>query len=402
MDNQTFQKIKDLINQHQSTGVLVGPNPSLDEMAAGLGMYLVLLKMGKDASVVCPTDPNVGISSLVGIDRVQKSFAAGGGNGDLTVSFPYKEGEIEKVSYTLDGGKLNIQVKAGPQGLNFQQSDVQFVRASAGGAAPSLVFMIGISHPQAVASVFDINANPTTSVINIDNKEDNEKYGTALNVSSRFSSVSEEVADFVTLLEPQVELDVDTCQNLMTGILYATKEFTAPNTSYLAFEMAGILMKKGAKRSMPATSQPNTVANPAAYFPPTSNVAGAQQPLQQPVAPVQPMQVQQPVMPQTSAQPMMPPFDNAQGLQQVPQQEYAPMQNPVMQQPVSQPMVGVQQFNQPMPQPVMQPQPITEMPPFGNAQGQQAPVMQPAQPQQPQETPADWLTPKVYKGSTVL
>ena len=385
MDNQTFQKIKDLINQHQTTGVLVGPNPSLDEMAAGLGMYLVLMKMGKDASIVSPTDPTVGISSLVGIDRVQKTFGVGSPTGDLTVSFPYKEGEIEKVSYTLDGGKLNIQVKAGPQGLNFQQSDVQFVRAAAGGGVPSLIFMIGVPHPQAVSSVFDINANPTVSIINIDNKEDNEKYGTALNVSSRFSSVSEEVADFVTLLEPQVELDVDTCQNLMTGILYATKEFTMPNTSYLAFEMAGILMKKGAKRAMPATSQPNTVQNPANYFPPTSNVASAQQ-AAQPVAPVQPVASVQTVAPVQVQQPVAQPMPVQQMMPQAPQQEFVPMQNPQMMQ---QPM---QQFSQPMPQqPMMQPMP--EMPQQAQPMPQQA---------QPQDAPADWLTPKVYKGSTVL
>ena len=364
MDNQTFQKIKDLINQHQDAGVLVGPNPTLDEMAAGLGMYLVLLKMGKNASIVSPTDPNVGISSLVGIDKVQKSFSSSG-NGDLTVSFPYKEGEIEKVSYTLDNGKLNIQVKAGPQGLNFQQNDVQFVRASAG--APTLMFMIGIPNPQAVANVFDINSNPTTSIVNVDNKEENQKYGTVLNVSSRFSSVSEQIADFVTLLEPQVELDVDTCQDLLTGILFATRDFTAPTTSYLAFEMAGILMKKGAKRSMPATAQPNTVQNPNNFFPP-----------QQPVAQSQPMPAQQPVMQQA---PVMP-----QPMQQMPAQEFMPQPQPV------QPM---QEFSMPAQQPVMQ-QPVM----------QQAPVMpqpmQQPQAQQPQETPADWLTPKVYKGSTVL
>lgn len=374
MDNQTFQRIKDLINQHQSVGVLVGPNPSLDEMAAGLGMFLVLKQMGKDASIVSPTDPVVGISSLVGIDKVQKSFGStGGGNGDLTVSFPYKEGEIEKVSYTLDNGKLNIQVKAGPQGLNFQQSDVDFIRASAGAAAaPSLVFMIGITNPQTVANVFDINANPTTSVVNVDNKEENPKYGTVQNVSGRFSSVSEEIADFVTLLEPQVELDVDTCQNLLTGILFATRDFTTPNTSYLAFEMAGILMKKGAKRSMPATTQPNTVQNPQAYFPP-------QQPAQSMPQP-QPM-MQQPQQP--ANQPMV-------GAMQ-PQAPSMPVQefNPMMQQPVqSQPM---QQF---APQPMQQ-----SVPPM------QQPVEQPMQ--QPasavdNQAPADWLTPKVYKGSTVL
>ena len=364
MDNQTFQKIKDLINQHQQAGVLVGPNPSLDQMAAGLGMYLVLKKMGKDAAIACPTDPVVGISSLVGIDKVQKSFNATG-TGDLTVSFPYKEGEIEKVSYTLDSGKLNIQVKAGPQGLNFQQNDVEFKRAAAG--APSLVFMIGIPNPQSVSSVFDINSNPTVSVVNIDNTDANIKYGTALNVNSRFSSVSEQVADFVTLLEPQIELDVDTCQNLLTGILYATRDFTTANASYLAFEMAGILMKKGAKRMMPATSQPNTVQNPSAFFPP-------QQPAQQPV---QPMPLQQPVMQQPVPQSM--PVQEF-----VPQSQQFVAPQPMMQQPMQQAPVQSQ-----MPQ-----QEFNSM----QQQPQQMPQAQP----QPQETPADWLTPKVYKGSTVL
>ena len=105
--------------------VIVKPNPSLDEMAAGLGMYLVLKQMGKNISIACPTDPIVAVSSLVGIDQVQKSL--GGEGGDLTVSFPYQEGEIEKVSYTLDNGQLNIVVKAGEKGLSFQQKDVLLI-----------------------------------------------------------------------------------------------------------------------------------------------------------------------------------------------------------------------------------------------------------------------------------
>lgn len=374
MDNQTFQRIKDLINQHQQVGVLVGPNPTLDEMAAGLGMYLVLKTMGKDASIACPTDPVVGISSLVGIDKVQKSLSAAG-NGDLTVSFPYRDGEIEKVSYTLDNGKLNIQVKAGPQGLNFQQSDVEFVRSASGNNAPSLLFMIGIPNPQMVASIFDINANPTTSVVNIDNRENNLKYGAVQNVSPRFSSISEEVADFVTLLEPQVELDIDTCQNLLTGVLYATKDFTAPNTSYLAFEMAGILMKKGAKRAMPTTTQPNVVANPQAYFPPQNmNNAQGQQAVQQSAA--QPVGQMQPSFSNGQTQP----FANASSQQ--PTQSFSNAQT------------QQQEFTPPA-----QNQPVQPLQQFNPAQSQSS---QPVQQSSDNTAPADWLTPKVYKGSTVL
>ncbi|HET9946938.1 MAG TPA: hypothetical protein VFQ63_02650 [Patescibacteria group bacterium] len=354
MDNQTFQRIRDLINQHQTVGVVVKPNPSLDEMAAALGMYLVLKQMGKDVSIACPTDPVVGISSLVAIDKVQKGFS-GGGNGDLTVSFPYKEGEIEKVSYTLDNGHLNIQVKAGPQGMNFQQNDVEFKRA---GSAPSLLFAIGIAHVADMKPVFDPALSPSTAVVNIDNKADNENYGEVVVVATKFSSVSEQVADFVTLLEPQVELDKDTCQNLLSGILFATNDFTSPSTSYLAFEMAGILMKKGAQRVVAQTSLPNTVANPAAFFPPQipQPVASMPQPVVNTFVPQQPI-MQQPSMPQ----PVVNTF--------VPQQPVAPVQQPVMpQQPVQ----------------VLQQAPV-------------APVSQ-----APQETPADWLAPKVYKGSTVL
>ncbi|MGH7245996.1 MAG: hypothetical protein ACREGI_03615, partial [Candidatus Levyibacteriota bacterium] len=136
MDNQTFQRLKEILSKHQAVGVVVKPNPTIDEMGAALGLFLSLKQMGKQAVIACPTDPTVDISSLVGINKVQKSLGGSTG-GDLTVTFPYKEGEIEKVSYTLDNGKLNIVVKVGAQGLSFQEKDVQFNRG-AGGAMPTL------------------------------------------------------------------------------------------------------------------------------------------------------------------------------------------------------------------------------------------------------------------------
>jgi hypothetical protein len=70
--------------------------------------------------------PLVEVSSLVGIDEVKTTL--GEASGDLVVSFPYREGEIEKVSYTRDDNFLNIVVKAGEKGLNFDEKDVKFTR----------------------------------------------------------------------------------------------------------------------------------------------------------------------------------------------------------------------------------------------------------------------------------
>lgn len=364
MDNQTFQRIKDLITQHQSIGVVVKPNPSLDEMAAGLGMYLVLEKMGKAASIASPTDPVVAISNLVGIQKVGKTLGgATTKGGNLTVSFPYKDGEIEKVSYTQENGALNILVQAGPNGLSFSQSDVKFVQT--GGAMPTLLFAIGVPNLADIASVISPDAIKNMTVVNIDNKAENTKYGDVVVVATKFSSVSEQVADFLTLLEPQIELDKDTSQNLFDGISFATKDYTTPNTSYLSFEMAGILMKKGATRyKAPGASVPQ--GQPVGqYFPPIS--AMPQQPVSQPMQP-QFVPQQAPIQP---AAPLVQSVQPAQPMQQVPQPFIAPQNQPVQS----------QQFVQPV----------------------QQPVSQPMQQQQPtDQAPADWLTPKVYKGSSIL
>lgn len=353
MDNQTFQRIKDLITQHQSIGVVIKPNPSLDEMAGALGMYLVLLKMNKAASIACPTDVVVGLSSLVGIQKVGKTLgAATGKGGNLTVSFPYKDGEIEKVSYTQENGALNILVQAGPNGLNFTQQDVKFMQS--GGAMPTLLFAIGVPNLQEVASIIASEQVSSMTVVNIDNKVENTKYGDVVVVAPRFSSVSEQVADFLTLLEPQIELDKDASQNLFDGISFATKDYTSQNTSYLAFEMAGILMKKGALRYKTPGAQVAPGQNVNQYFPPVQN---------NPV-------VQQPVI---SVQPAMP-------VQQPVQQTFQPTVSQPMVQPMGQMPV------EPIQMPV-NPQPMQNMP---------------IQPVQSTETPADWLAPKVYKGSSVL
>ncbi len=247
MDNQIGQKLKDLIASGTSFGVAVGSDPTLDEMGAALSLYLMLKNAGKEVSIASPTDPIVEVSSLVGVDKVKKTLGGGSG-GDLTVSFPYTEGEIEKVSYTQEEGFLNIIVKAGEGGLSFGEKDVKFTR---GGGALDAVFVIGTPYLAEVDSLFDTE-NPDIKIINIDNKQENEGYGDVVLVASRLSSVSEGVADLALVLG--LNIDADSAQNLLNGITYATGNFQNKNTSPLAFEMVSLLMKKGAVREVPESA----------------------------------------------------------------------------------------------------------------------------------------------------
>lgn len=266
MDNLMLEKIKELLAKNETVGIAVGKNPGVDEMGAALSLYLALTEIGKKVTVACPTEPIVEISSLVGIDIVKKAFD-GDTSGDLTVSFPYKEGEIEKISYTLEEGKLNILVKAGENGLSFNEKDIDYKR---GGGAPGLVFVVGTPRLSDLENVFDMEALKDSKVINIDYKPENQGYGDIPLIGRNASSVCELVASFLVSLD--LKIDVDIASNLMSGIISATDNFQSSKTSALAFETAASLMKKGAVREA-KDSKRNVVED--SFFTPASNAAYA-------------------------------------------------------------------------------------------------------------------------------
>jgi len=245
-----FEQINNYIEKASKIGIAVGKNPSIDDLAAALSLYLSLEKQGKNVSIASATEPLVEHSIIFGIDKVKSSFDEWA--GDLTVSFPYHEGEIEKISYTLEDGFLNIIVKGSEQGLSFSEKDVVFKRSNGN---PDLLFVIGTPRLSDLEKIFDPYVFKDTVVVNIDNKVDNQGFGDIVLASPTFSSVSEKVSDL--MLSLNFPMDADIAQNLLLGIEDATFSFQSPKTSSLAFEMAANLMKKGAKRK--STEQMNRV-----------------------------------------------------------------------------------------------------------------------------------------------
>lgn len=241
MDNTTFKQISEAIQKNKTIGIVTVKNPSLDEMGAGLALYLSLIQIGKSVTIATPENPLVEISSLVGIDKVKTALE--GESGDLTVSFPYQEGEIEKVSYTLENGLLNIVVKAGEKGLSFEEKEVSFTRSQ---DVPSLLFTIGVPKLSDLGKLFNIADLKDTMIINIDNKAENQGFGDIVMVYPILSSISEQVANLILSLN--LKFDIDIAQNLMYGISQATDNFQDVKTSALAFEMVSVLIKNGAIR----------------------------------------------------------------------------------------------------------------------------------------------------------
>ena len=243
MDEIMLRQLQDILTREGNIGIITGKNPSVDDMGAALALYLSLSTSGKNISIVSPTEPIVELSNLIGINKVKNRFD--GASGDLVVSFPYKEGEIDKVSYTLEDGFLNIVVKEGELGLNFNQKDIRYSRSA---GIPKVVIVVGSPRLSDLTEILDPAQMKDTTVVNIDNKNDNQGYGDIVLVSQKISSVSEAIANIIQNLG--LTLDKDIAQNLLSGISYATENFQNPNTSSLAFEMAAVLIKQGAVRSI--------------------------------------------------------------------------------------------------------------------------------------------------------
>ena len=155
------------------------------------------------------------------------------------------KGEIEKVSYTLEDGYLNIVVKAGEVGLTFSEQEIRYKR----GISPAkILFVIGTPRLSDLGKLFDTESLKDTTVVNIDNNTQNQGFGDVVLVSPNFSSVSEQIATLLSSLP--LEFGIDEAQNLLSGISSATNNFGNPKTSTVAFEMAALLMKKGAVRQV--------------------------------------------------------------------------------------------------------------------------------------------------------
>src|SRR4051812_41433766 len=119
MDNTTLLNNIDAfqaaVTQAQSIGILVSTEQNLDKLGAALALYLSLTQIGKNVQIVSSKDPIVEHSNLVGIDKISRSFS--GLTKTIVVSIPFREGEVEKVSYSTEGDRMNFSIIGGDAGI---------------------------------------------------------------------------------------------------------------------------------------------------------------------------------------------------------------------------------------------------------------------------------------------
>lgn len=242
MDNSSFDRVHELLASSKHVAVVVAENPSSDSLSAALSLALSLEKSGKKTSVFSPTITTVSQANLFGVHKVKQS--ANGVTNGFVISLPYKQGSIEKISYDIVGDRINLTVVPGPQGLTFTTDDITYQTPH---EQADLVFAIAFSSEEQLVSAYPIETD--VPLVVIDHMLHNTEHGTVSLVDSAYSSDSEIVATLLTSLN--LPIDSDIAQNLLSGIVDETENFQRADTSVFAFELASMLLQKGAKRVSP-------------------------------------------------------------------------------------------------------------------------------------------------------
>lgn len=254
--NNDFARASEVVHK-ASSGVIVLPvNPSQDAIAAATSIYLALSKMAKTISLVCENPPK---SDFLATDKIQNELTISGDN--LVVSFPYTDGSIDKVDYSIQGESFNLIItpRQGQPKLDYDK-----VKYAYTGGLIEFIITVDAANLNSLGRIYTENKSQFQgkNIINIDRHLVNDFFGTVNIVSKTSSSTVELALQF--LKEIQTEIDKDIATNLYAGLLAATNNFTSYSVNPDTFETAASLLKLGAlkKQVKKPVTQPQN-----AFFP---------------------------------------------------------------------------------------------------------------------------------------
>lgn len=104
-NNQTTSL--ETLNRVKKVAVFLKSEPSFDEVVGGLALGKFLDGNNKQVRLICPNLPEY-LKSIEGVERIEPDL----GSPVLVIAFDYIEGDIEKISYKVDGDKFNLIINS--------------------------------------------------------------------------------------------------------------------------------------------------------------------------------------------------------------------------------------------------------------------------------------------------
>ncbi|HSX47899.1 MAG TPA: hypothetical protein VLF41_00095 [Candidatus Nanoarchaeia archaeon] len=232
------QQTSEALRQAETILIATAQHPSIDQATAVLAAGLILRKLGKKVTLLI-SDQLPPSMNFLATNEIDKSLT---GLRDFILKVDLSKSEVDKIKYTVEGGKLNVHVT--PFKGGFAPSDVTFAY---GGFHYDVAMVLGVPARSRLDRVFEQNSGLFNEVpiLNIDFHRSNENYGAVNLIEPTAASLAEILVALSESLETGM-IDAQIATIMLTGIISSTDRFTASHTTAKALTVAAQLMAAGA------------------------------------------------------------------------------------------------------------------------------------------------------------
>jgi hypothetical protein len=259
MDSQK-QQAAERIKQANNILVTVSNNPSVDQLAACIGLTVTLNKMGKHATAVYSGSTPSTIEFLQPEKTLEK-------NTDSLRDFiiALDKSKADKLRYKVEDRVVKIFIT--PYKTSINEKDLEF---SQGDFNVDVVVALGVHNQadldQAITSHGRILHDATVVTMNV---KPGGELGSINWLDPNASSLSELATQLVDLLDKKL-IDTQIATALLTGIVAETERFSNAKTTPQTMSISAELMAAGANQQLVATKLEEPAPPPP---PPTTPIA---------------------------------------------------------------------------------------------------------------------------------
>lgn len=270
--DQSIAELKSLLPTAKNILIALPVNASIDKLAAGLALFLTFKSQGKEVSIVSDAEIKVAQAHLFGIDHVQKTVSSTeGGNLTLTLEGVAASDNtipaLEKLDWVAENNNLNLIFHVLP-GQTFQPARIV---PHYQGSGFNLIFVIGALNLNALGNIYNANVQSFsgTHLVNIDNQVGNTSFGQTNVLDTQSSSLSEMMVNLVADLG--YILDADSASNLLAGIFDVTVNLTDQRSTAETYMAVANCLRVGGKKpgsvvnALPSQPAPQVAAEQPIY-----------------------------------------------------------------------------------------------------------------------------------------
>ena len=240
-DKSLYPEIAAKIRDARNVLVALSSDPSVDEMAAAIGLSLYLDRLGKRATAIYSGATPNALEFL----KPEETFESTADTLQDFVIALNKE-KADHLRYKLDGDFVKIYIT--PYKTRISEEDLDF---SYGDYNVDLVFALDVANGIDLDAALREHGRIMHDAVIINVTTGNPgKFGEIEWSDKSASSVSEMIANLLYGVESNIKIEKEEATAFLTGIVAATNRFSNASTTPETMQTASKLMKSGANQQL--------------------------------------------------------------------------------------------------------------------------------------------------------